>query len=101
MKFLHKASLFIFTSSFLFIAAARGQVVGGTIGGVVRDSSGATLGGATVVVRQVDTGTSRTVTTSADGFFNAPSLPVGHYTVTVEHQGFAPQTQTNLSLAIG
>ncbi|HEX5431942.1 MAG TPA: carboxypeptidase-like regulatory domain-containing protein, partial [Bryobacteraceae bacterium] len=101
MRFLHKITLFILASSLLFIAAARGQVVGGTIGGVVRDSSGATLGGATVVVRQVDTGTSRTVATSADGLFNAPSLPVGQYTVTVEHEGFAPQTQTNLSLSVG
>lgn len=87
--------------SLFLVSTARGQIVGGTIGGIVRDSSGAALGGATVLVRQIETGTSRTLTTSANGLFNAPSIPVGHYTVTASHDGFDPQTQTSIELNQG
>jgi hypothetical protein len=81
--------------------AAQAQVVGGTIGGAVRDISGATVSNATVTIRQSETGATRTLTTDAEGRFFAPSVPVGAYTVTVQHEGFAPQMQTGISLAIG
>lgn len=101
MRVLQRISLLAIAISFLLIPTAPGQIVGGTIGGVVRDSSGATLGGATVVVRQIETGTSRTLTTSGNGLFNAPSIPVGHYTVTASQDGFDPQTQTSIELSQG
>ena len=45
--------------------------------GVVRDSDHAVLPGATVTVRNVDTGLTRTVPTSAEGSRIFPELPVG------------------------
>ena len=81
--------------------AAQAQVVGGTIGGVVHDSTGASVSEATVTVRQTETGATRTLTTDSEGRFFAPSVPVGPYTVAVQHEGFAPQKQTGISLAIG
>src|SRR5208337_844049 len=68
--------------------AAYAQIVGGTINGTVRDSSGASLSGATVTVRQIETGATRTLTTNDDGRFYAPSVPVGNYLVTVKRDGF-------------
>jgi len=81
--------------------AAHAQVVGGTIGGTVKDGSGALLGGAKVTVRQIETGATRTLTTDADGRFHAPSVPVGVYSVTVAHDGFAAQKRTGISLVVG
>ena len=78
--------------------AAQAQVVGGTIGGVVHDISGATVSEATVTVRQAETGATRTLTTDSEGRFFAPSVPVGAYTVAVQHEGFATQQQTGISL---
>jgi hypothetical protein len=62
-------------------AAAYAQIVGGTIGGTVKDATGALLSGATVTVRQLETGATRTLTTGADGRFHAPSMPV-HTAIT-------------------
>ncbi len=81
--------------------AAHAQIVGATIGGTVKDTSGALLGGATVTVRQLETGASRTLTTDANGRFHAPSVPVGDYIITVAHDGFATQKRTGLSLVVG
>lgn len=77
------------------------QVVGATLGGVVRDASGASVAGATVTVRQAETGATRVVITDAEGRFATPSIPIGSYSVTVERKGFAPQTQSGFSLTIG
>ncbi|MGB7465915.1 MAG: carboxypeptidase-like regulatory domain-containing protein, partial [Candidatus Acidiferrum sp.] len=67
---------------------APGQTFRGTILGVVTDSSGAAVPGATVTIKNVDTGLSRTVTTTDDGSYSAPELPIGNYSVTVEKSGF-------------
>jgi hypothetical protein len=81
--------------------ASHGQIVGGTISGIVHDSSGASMAGATVTVRQIETGATRTLTTNGDGRFYAPSVPVGNYLVTVKHDGFQTDQQSGISLAIG
>jgi hypothetical protein len=81
--------------------AAHSQVVGGTIAGVVHDTSGAAVSSATVLVRQAETGATRTLTTDAEGRFFAPSVPVGVFTVAVQHEGFAPQERTGISLTVG
>ena len=96
-RFSRILSIALFASALV----AQAQVVGGTIGGTVRDISGATVSNATVTVRQAETGATRTLTTDTEGRFFAPSVPVGLYTVAVQHEGFAPQKQTGISLTIG
>ena len=74
-----RAAKLYLSLALLFIAnlsIARAQVVGGSISGGVHDASGATLSGATVTVRQIETG-ARTLTTDREGRFFAPSVPVG------------------------
>jgi hypothetical protein len=81
--------------------AAHAQIVGGSISGLVKDSTGASLAGATVTVRQIETGATRILTTNGDGRFYAPSVPVGDYLVSVAHDGFETGRQSGISLAIG
>jgi hypothetical protein len=81
--------------------AAKAQVVGATLSGAVHDASGASLAQATVVVRQVETGATRTLTTDSEGRFFAPSVPIGSYTVSAVHDGFETQQQTGIVLAVG
>ncbi len=94
----------LYLSLFILIAgsaAASAQVVGGSISGTVHEATGASLDGAAVTVRQIETGATRNLTTGADGRFYAPSIPVGAYTVSVSHDGFATQVRTGISLTVG
>ena len=68
--------------------AANAQTFRGTILGTVTDSSGLPVAGATVTVKNTDTGLLRTVSTSDDGSYAVPELPIGNYSVTVEKSGF-------------
>ena len=81
-------------------ATAFGQIVGATIGGTVHDATGAAVSGAKVTVRQIETGATRTLMTGADGRYAAPSVPVGNYTVTAAHDGFAAQERTGITLVV-
>jgi hypothetical protein len=88
----------------VFLASAalsRAQLVGGTIVGEVVDPSNAKIEKAIVVIRDVETGTERTLLTNGEGAFSAPSIPVGVYSVTVTHDGFAPLTRTGIALTVG
>jgi uncharacterized protein YfaS (alpha-2-macroglobulin family) len=58
------------------------------ITGTVTDFAGAVVPNATVKVRAVSTGTTRTVITNAAGRFNVSGLPTGDYQVKVSSQGF-------------
>ncbi len=64
------------------------QTFRGTILGTVSDSSGAAVPGATVTIKNLDTGLTRVVSTSDDGSYSAPELPIGNYSVSVEKAGF-------------
>ena len=82
-------------------SVAHAQIVGGSISGTVRDTSGAVVTGAAVTVHQVETGATRTIATNSDGRFYAPSVPVGNYLVSVAHDGFQTDQRSGISLAIG
>jgi carboxypeptidase family protein len=68
--------------------------------GVVKDSTGAVLPGATVTARHVETGFTRTAVTESAGEYRLPSLPPGPYSVSVEMQGFNGETRPDIILVI-
>jgi hypothetical protein len=72
----------------LFCGSAWAQKDTGNIVGVVRDSGGGVVPGATVSVRDVDRGTRFETTTNETGDYVAGPLKVGRYTVTVEKANF-------------
>src|SRR6266404_1242872 len=76
------------------------QTFRGTILGSVTDSSGAAVPGATVTIKNVDTGLVRTVTTSDDGSYAAPELPIGTYSVSVEKAGFKLGVVTGIKVEV-
>lgn len=85
----------------LTAAVARSQIVGASVSGIVQDATGAAIPGATVTIRHVETGMTRTVTSDAAGRYAAPSAPVGDYSVTASRDGFTAQTLTGIRLVIG
>jgi hypothetical protein len=76
------------------------QLPTGTILGTVKDTSGASVPGATVTIQNVDTGLTRTVTTGSEGTFDAPELATGHYQVQATHEGFKTATHTGITLEV-
>src|SRR6476620_5001710 len=65
----------------------RAQTQGG-ISGLVTDSSGAAVPGATVTVTNTATRGTRNTTTNAEGLYTFPAVPPGLYELKVELQGF-------------
>src|SRR4029077_3138377 len=80
---------------------ACAQVTTGTISGVVQDASGAAIPGAMVTIKNVDTGTTRTLTTDAGGRYEAPNLPLGNYEVTGQQSGFQTEVRSGITLTVG
>jgi hypothetical protein len=84
----------------LFAAYAHAQATS-TITGVVTDSGGAIVPGATVVVTSNATSTKTEAITNGAGVFTVPVLPVGVYTVTVSLEGFKTAEVTDVRLQPG
>ena len=85
---------------FLTGKSTTAQTFRGTILGTVTDTSGASIPGATVTIRNLDTGLVRTVTTSEDGSYSAPELPIGNYSVVVELSGFKQGVVTGIKVEV-
>ena len=97
-RFLFLSILFVWGLGAL---SAPAQVVGGTIAGDVVDPTGGAVTGARVLIRDQETGTVRELITAEGGTFSAPSIPVGAYSMTISHDGFAPLQRTDIGLAVG
>ncbi|HEX6494474.1 MAG TPA: carboxypeptidase-like regulatory domain-containing protein, partial [Acidobacteriaceae bacterium] len=91
----------IFAALVLTAAPSHAQVVGGSIGGVITDASGAAIPGATVVIRNQETGSERQLVTNGEGLYSAPSVPVGRYSVSATGQGFATQQHDGIIVTVG
>ncbi len=90
----------LFASAALTPAILRAQGEA-SIWGMVTDSSGAAVPAASVKVQNIETGATRGIATDLQGRYDAPLLPVGSYTVTVEKTGFQAQTKTDVPLVVG
>lgn len=84
-----------------FSSPIGAQVVGGTLTGIVSDPSGAALSDASVLIHNEETSNERKLITGADGRFSAPSVPIGTYTISIQHDGFTPQRRTEIPLTVG
>ena len=74
--------------AFTLAPLAEAQKDAGTIVGTVRDASGAIITGASVSVVDIDHGGTFETTTNDSGEYVAGPLKIGHYTITVQKEGF-------------
>jgi hypothetical protein len=72
----------------------------GAIVGLVRDSSGGSVGEAAIKVRNMDTNGLRQLTSDREGRFAVPNLAPGRYEVTTEKPGFQTLRQSGVELEI-
>jgi hypothetical protein len=80
------------------VTTAHAQGLTGQISGVVTDSGGGVMPGATVTVKNVGTNLVRETTTGADGAFVITNLLAGTFDLNVTVQGFKPYEQKGIVL---
>jgi hypothetical protein len=81
-----------------FSPAAFAQGLTGQISGVVTDSGGGVMPGASVTIKNVGTNLVRETTTGPDGAFVITNLLAGTFDLTVNMQGFKPYEQKGIVL---
>jgi hypothetical protein len=89
------AAALVVTSSTLAFAQATT-----TLSGVVKDSAGGVIPGATVVVKDNATGATFEALTGATGVYSVPALQAGTYTVTASLSGFKTAQVNNVRVAL-
>jgi hypothetical protein len=80
--------------------AAWAQTVSTQILGLVTDSSGALIAGATVTAKHVATGDTRTTTSNETGNYVFPLLEIGQYELTCAAPGFRTEVRTGITLQL-
>jgi hypothetical protein len=78
----------------------RAQTFRGTILGTITDASAGSVAGATVTIRNPNTGLLRTTETQQDGSYSVPELAIGTYAVTVEKDGFQTSVTSGVKVDV-
>ncbi len=92
------AALFFFLCS---AGPAWSQNVTGTLSGIVSDSSGAVIPGASVTMKNEGSGDIRRTVSNGEGFFSITAVQPGSYIVVVEAKGFQKWEQRSLTFNSG
>ncbi|MDI1240491.1 MAG: carboxypeptidase regulatory-like domain-containing protein, partial [bacterium] len=98
----HNLGLLAVLAAVLILPAVTGaQITTATIVGTISDPGGAAVPNASVTVRNVDTGLTRTVASGDDGYYRVEFLPVGRYVVeTTAAAGFKKAIQSGIVLTV-
>jgi hypothetical protein len=94
-------SLAVFVLVALSAIAMAQSTTDGAIGGTVTNPNKEVVPGATVTVRNVETGKEVTATTDSEGRFRMVQLPPGNYSVKVSSSGFGDFTLDQVVVEVG
>jgi len=73
----------------------------GALQGVLVDSSGSAIAGASITLRNTSSGATRKLNTSPTGQFQVPGLAIGNYSLRYEKTGFTPVVFDSVDLSVG
>src|SRR3954454_4362658 len=82
-------------------AFAQTQSINGSVRGRVVDETGSPVAQTSVSAENTDTGFSRSTSTSEEGYYDLPNLPLGTYSVTIQKAGFETLRRTGVALNAG
>jgi Carboxypeptidase regulatory-like domain len=74
--------------------------LGASISGTIADLTGGALAGASVTVKNLETGATRIISADDAGRYVAASLEVGQYEVRAEKAGFSAEVRTGITLVV-
>ncbi|PYS38561.1 MAG: hypothetical protein DMF71_16660, partial [Acidobacteria bacterium] len=93
--------LFVLAIVVVFGLSAFGQqTTTGSLNGIVNDPNGAIVAGATVTLKNSETGAERQVTTDSQGGFVFDVVDPGRYSVSVEARGFKKTVALNIVVEV-
>ena len=81
-------------------ATAQAQSGSGTISGLVKDESGASVPGVAVTATNTGTNAATEAVTNNDGLYSIQNLPVGTYSVSFSLTAFQPYTQDGIKVGL-
>src|SRR5262244_3594614 len=85
----------------LLTADLSAQSIYGTLTGIVSDPSGAVVAGASIKLRDEQSGSQRDTTSNSDGYYTFASVPPGAYQLSVAAKGFEAFQRTGIALGGG
>jgi hypothetical protein len=92
--------ILVFGTLLLAFTALWAQVDTGSIGGVVKDQSGAVIPHARVTLTNEETSFSISTVTDADGSYTFTPIKIGVYTVSAEFRGFQKATHVHIRVNV-
>src|SRR5580692_11454473 len=95
-----KCVFLLLLMAMFFSAATLKADVTGSVQGVVRDSSGAVVGGAKIAVTNVETNSTQETVSGSDGAFRILALPAGKYTLSATASGFETFSETGIEVKV-
>jgi outer membrane receptor protein involved in Fe transport len=75
------------------------QTSRGTVNGIVSDSTGAVIAGATVTLTNNQTGVARSTTSNGEGVYRFDAVDLGTYSVKIAADSFGAVTKTNIQVS--
>src|ERR1035441_9326011 len=82
----------------LFAGGMIAKAQTSTLSGTVKDTMGAIISGASIVVKNQASGDQRKTVATREGVFSGPSLRSGTYSLTAAAKGFETFTATDIAL---
>ena len=95
-----KRVLFVAVAVCCLGSVAWGQMSTGKIIGTIQDTSGGTLPGVTLVVRNLGTNITREAVTNERGQYEVPALPPGRYQIEGELTGFKRHSRGPITVQV-
>ncbi len=83
------------------VASAQTSQTTGALRGTVKSKKGGAVAGATVSLRNLETGAARTIQTTAQGEYQFSLLPVGAYEITVSASGLRTAKNSDVRVFLG
>ena len=94
-------AILILAACFSSISLNAQSTTQGSIAGSVLDSSGAAIPGAAVSIQRTATGFTINLVSDSSGFFKAPLLEPGSYTVSITAPNFAKYRADDVTVVVG
>jgi len=82
-------------------SGAQAQIDAGNIAGIATDQTSGALPGVSITVKNLATGTVRTVVSNVEGRYQIAGLPPGRYSVNAELSGFGNVFRPDITVNVG